>query len=246
MKISTDILAAISVATTSGPQLTLTGQLDRKLYQGVAKAIEAAGGKWNRKAGAHVFDGDAAEAIESLLLTGEITHARDDFDFFPTPAAVVDRLVRLADVPAGAMLLEPSAGRGAILAAFKGAAVLHAIELLDDNVRHLKSLGWVDSVTQGDFLKTAPTPIYDRIVMNPPFSKRADIHHVNHAAKFLKPGGRLVSVMSASVVFRSDRLATDFRAMVEANGGGIEPLPAGSFLTSGTGVNTCTVKFWSR
>jgi 16S rRNA G1207 methylase RsmC len=35
--------------------------------------------------------------------------------------------------------------------------------------------------------------------MNPPFARQADIHHVNHALKFLKPDGLLVSVMSAGV-----------------------------------------------
>ena len=74
--------------------------------------------------------------------------------------------------------------------------------------------------------------------MNPPFSRQADIHHVNHAIKFLKPGGVLVSVMSAGVTFRTNRLTDDFRRMVIAHNGQIGALPAGAFKESGTMVNT--------
>ena len=96
----------------------------------------------------------------------------------------------------------------------------------------------LDSVFEADFLEVMPNPIYDRVVMNPPFSRQADIMHVLHALQFLKPGGLLVSVMAASVTFRENKLTTDFRATVEARGGYIEPLPENSFKASGTGVNT--------
>lgn len=69
-------------------------------------------------------------------------------------------------------------------------------------------------------MKIEPTPIYDRIVMNPPFLKQADIHHVNHALKFLRPDtGLLVSVMSAGVSFRVNNLTTSFRQLVAERGG---------------------------
>jgi hypothetical protein len=77
--------------------------------------------------------------------------------------------------------------------------------------------------------------------MNPPFSKRADIKHVMHAFKFLKPGGRLVAIMSAGVSFRDDKLGTAFRSIVIGNGGTIEPNPEGSFKASGTSVSTVMV-----
>ena len=79
---------------------------------------------------------------------------------------------------------------------------------------------------------------FDRIVMNPPFSKGADIAHVRHAFDhYLKPGGRLVAIMSEGPFFRQDRAATDFRNWLHQQGGDAEPLPAGSFRDSGTGVN---------
>jgi hypothetical protein len=54
--------------------------------------------------------------------------------------------------------------------------------------------------------------------MNLPFAKQDDIRHVLHALKFLKPGGHLVAIMSASTMFRANKLATDFRELVASMG----------------------------
>lgn len=70
---------------------------------------------------------------------------------------------------------------------------------------------------------------------------KADTKHVAHALRFLKPDGLLVSVMSASVTFRDNKLTADFRALIRERGGDIEALPEGSFKSSGTGVNTVIV-----
>lgn len=82
---------------------------------------------------------------------------------------------------------------------------------------------------------------YDRVVMNSPFANGADVAHVTHAFSFLRPGGRLVAIMSAAVKFRSDRKTKAFRELVEAHGGEIEDLPEGSFRASGTDVRTVLV-----
>lgn len=77
--------------------------------------------------------------------------------------------------------------------------------------------------------------------MNPPFDRGRDVDHVTHALKFLKPGGRLVSIMAAGVEYRTDRKTSDFRATVERFKGSIRDLPFGSFAESGTNVNTVIV-----
>jgi type I restriction-modification system DNA methylase subunit len=79
--------------------------------------------------------------------------------------------------------------------------------------------------------------------MNPPFAKQADIAHVTHAAKFLKPGGRLVSVMSASVTFRTDAKTEAFRGFINSKGAAHEKLAGGAFKESGTMVNAVIVSF---
>ena len=246
MKISNDVLDVLSNAVTAGNTLTLTGQLDRKLYEQTNKVLEAAGGKWNRKAKAHVFEGDAADAMDQIILAGEIT-TKQDFGYFPTPASIVDQLIEKAEVQKGMLALEPSVGTGSIaIPLLKIGCVVDGVELQEKNAREaaqkITAAGYRAVIEVADFLSIPPELCYDRVIMNPPFARQADIHHVNHALKFLKPGGLLVSVMSSGVTFRSNRLTTEFRSMIDERGGEIMPLPEGSFKESGTGVNTVIVK----
>jgi hypothetical protein len=82
---------------------------------------------------------------------------------------------------------------------------------------------------------------YDRIIMNPPFEKGADIQHVMYCFNLLKPGGRLVAIMADN----KDGQGADkeaFRQFVEKYGYS-EKNPEGSFKSAfrPTGVNTITV-----
>lgn len=242
MKIEDDVLAVLSRAEAAGNAVTLTGQLDRKLYERTNKALEAAGGKWSRKAKAHLFEADAADRIEQMLATGSIEVPKDEFNFFPSPPAVVARLLALADIRPGMRVLEPSAGKGAIAYACADAgAAVDCYELMEANFVALAGDARLGPVRHMDFLAQAAEPSYDRVVMNPPFLKQLDIKHVLHALKFVKPGGLLVSVMASSVTFRDNKLTQDFRDLVRARGGDIEALPDGSFKASGTNVNTVIV-----
>ena len=74
--------------------------------------------------------------------------------------------------------------------------------------------------------------------MNPPFDRERDIDHVVHALKFLRPGGRLVSIMSAGTEFRETRKSIAFREMIDGLGGTWRDLRPGSFASVGTYVNT--------
>lgn len=157
-----------------------------------------------------------------------------------------------ANIEDGHRVLEPSAGTGRLIRAIGAVAPRAAITAIEINtglwdqlVREFQPDQWnVRPLLCLDFLEYDPEradlPV-DRIVMNPPFAKQADIRHVNHALRFLKPGGRLVAIMSAGVTFRQGQVATRFREMVEERGGFIEPLPPGTFKESGTGVNTVLV-----
>ena len=242
-QISQDVLKVLDAATIEGALLTLNGNLDRKLYVETNKVIEAAGGKWNKKAKAHVFDGLAIDAIEPIILTGEYARTKQDFGQFDTPEGLADMVAAMADIFAGAAVLEPSVGIGNLaIAAGKFGATLFGYEI--DPKRHAAALDrcfFEGGLTLGNFLEIDPEPVFDRVLMNPPFAKQDDIRHVLHAFKFLRPGGRLVAIMSNSVMFRDNKLTTDFRAFVDAHEGTMKTLPEGSFKSSGTGVNTCIV-----
>lgn len=239
MKVDDEVLAVLSAAETAGNNVVLTGQLDRKLYERTNKVLEAAGGKWNKKAKAHVFEAEAAERMDQIILSGMVEVPKDEFNFFPSPPAVVARLLELADIEHGMRVLEPSAGRGAIaVVCIEAGAAVDCFELMEANHAALERDDRLDKVVRGDFLEAAPEAVYDRVVMNPPFLKQSDIKHVLHAHRFLKPGGLLVAVMSAGIEFRTDARTTAFNAFVADRGGHIEPLPENSFKASGTGVRT--------
>ncbi|HTR86212.1 MAG TPA: DUF4942 domain-containing protein [Reyranella sp.] len=171
--------------------------------------------------------------------------------FFPTPEAVAStviegaQLYRPKDEPP-LVVLEPSAGTGnlAYLAADQG-CVVDCIEIDGVRASALRHSRRFRRVQMADFLSIAPRPIYDRVVMNPPFDRERDIDHVVHALKFLKPGGCLVAVMSAGTEFRETRKARGFREMVLRLNGQFHDLPEGSFSSVGTDINTIVVRVWA-
>ena len=238
-RIDDDTLAILSRVTVEGNNIYLTcGQLDRKQYQAVNEVLENIGGKWNKKQKAHVFDGDPTDKLENVLLTGEITPPKK-YGYFPTPPELAKTVVELADIHPEHSVLEPSAGRGGLADFITDKARIDCIELLPDNVEALHSKGY-HRLIQGDFLATETKPLYDRVVMNPPFEKQADIDHVLKAWDCLKSGGKLVSIMASSVKFRENKKTVAFRELVNECGS-IQDNPEGSFKESGTMVNTVTV-----
>jgi hypothetical protein len=213
------------------------GMLERNLYTRTNKALEAMGGKWNRKAGGHVFATDPRPQVEGLIESGELTVERDGF--FETPRAVVERMLELVPLPDDPfdLILEPSAGLGAI------ARHLHGnMTLIEKNPQRCEELRKTfKNVLCLDFLTLNVTPhgnYYARIYMNPPFENMQDIDHVRHAYNCLSENGSLVSVMSESPFFRTDAKAQAFRDWLREVDGYTERLPEGSFRESGTGVNT--------
>ncbi len=242
IRLSDDVKDVLRAATVDGAALRLpAGQLDRKLYEGVNKAIVAIGGKWNRGQKAHVFASgeDLQQRLEDLL-GGTVSDAKAA-GFWPTPPALVARLIHLAEVDSSHVCLEPSAGHGAIadeLSRIVAPSHLTLVELLPENCRVLRGKGY--EVFEADFL-TAPLPAtFDRVVMNPPFERKQDIAHVKRAFSLLAPGGRLVSVMAGGVEFREDKVTAAFREFVYEHGH-MERNPDGAFDASGTGVRTVNV-----
>ena len=123
---------------------------------------------------------------------------------FPTPPDLARRVVELAGIESGNHVLEPSAGTGALLDAIRETACAGSVVAIELNAALADSLRqrFDDERTRGvwtilgyDFLEYQPEAVtFDRIVMNPPFDRGADIRHIRHAFKMLAPGGRLVSI----------------------------------------------------
>lgn len=208
-----------------------------------------------------VGDGQTKEADP----LGEVktTPARN-YGFFPTPQGAAAALFRPISLhtPIGApplRILEPSAGTGNLAVkavtrpggdkdgywqtrGYQLATMVDCVEIQPSLAGALERQGIYNKVIRADFLTVTPQPIYDCIVMNPPFDRERDIDHVNHALKFLKPGGELHAIMSAGTEFRGTAKSEAFREMMQRMGARWEDLPAGSFSEVGTNVNTLIVR----
>jgi predicted RNA methylase len=233
-------IGLLSEAEVVGNVVKFHRQLDRSAYAKVDRILRAIGGKWNRRAGGHVFANDPADLIDNVIQTGTYEKP-DNHGFFPTPKDLVLNLMREAGIAPGMCVLEPSAGIGNIaveLAAITGHENVTTVELQQQNVDVLRTLGF-DPVT-GDFMDFKTDRRFDAICMNPPFAKQADIKHVLHAWDLLAPGGKLTSIMSGGAAYRQDRRTAEFRDFVRVYGRYYDN-PEGSFRSSGTLVRTITV-----
>lgn len=244
MKINEQILAILDAGQCEGPRYFLPqGQLDRATYQKVNQILELAGGKWNRGAKAHIFEGSAEDALEDLIQTGEITDAKKEYQFFETTAPVVNRILQAAELMPDSRVLEPSAGHGAIaFRAAEQAKEVMAFDLNEAAISYLRNAAPknVTVAPAADFLELEAQPIYSHVLMNPPFSKGQDARHILRAWEWLAPGGRLVAVASAGVKYRATGPYPALRNLIDECGI-FEDLPEGSFSASGTEVNTILI-----
>jgi predicted RNA methylase len=237
-KLSTEVKDVLSRSVINGNVLVLPeGQLDRKLYEAVNKALTSAGGKWKRGQG-HIFPSDAAPKLAAMLGSGvSVDEKKRDQSFF-TPLDLAEEVVDIADVR-GCDVLEPSAGRGALVTACldAGAARVFAIEKNKEYAQDLESAAAMYSGY--DFLELTELwggRLFNRVVMNPPFTKNQDIKHVNHALTFLAPGGILVAIMLDNQTRKS------FQEIVAKYDTEIIEVERGAFKESGTMIPTIIVK----
>lgn len=234
-KINSNVLDALSKCDVNGNLVVITEKLDRNVYTSLNKVLETFGGKWNRKQKAHVFDSDPSDLIESAMITGEFTDIKKELQFFATPPEIVEQMLELADINGVCSVLEPSAGEGGIVDLISNPNRITCIEIYEPMAKLLKDRGY-NTLCQ-DFLEYS-MDTFDRIIMNPPFTRQQDIDHVLHAWSLLNEGGILVSVVSESCFFRSNKKAVDFRTFIDEHQLHVLDLDSGDFKVSGTMVKT--------
>lgn len=173
---------------------------------------------------------DSPEADAERPKPRESTAVSKDLQFYPTPQAVIDKMIRDMSGLRGASVLEPSCGNGVMMVALKraGAGSVHGIEV--HSGRAASARMWGMPVQTANFLEVPPNPVFNIVAMNPPFYGRHYAKHVRHAMRFLKPGGRLYAILPATARYdhgELDDLRPEWR-----------DLPVGAFAESGT--NICT------
>lgn len=245
MKIREEILKILDRCEIKGNIIFLPQmQLDRKTYREVNKHLENLGSKWNRKVKGHIFDSDPTDSFENMLLTGETTDLKKEFQFFETPPELAKKMVEMAELKKTDMVLEPSAGLGAIVKHIENGRLFFN----DINQNFVDSLAYdlmvagKDIFSQGcqNFLKTNDK--FDKIIMNPPFTKQQDVDHILHAYSLLNPGGILVSIVSEGPFFRENKKSMAFREFLAENSAEIIKNPEGTFKASETMVSTRIIK----
>lgn len=133
-------------------------------------------------------------------------YQKGDIQF--TPPELAKELVALAGVRKDSRVLEPEAGIGNIADAAKEVTDhVDCIERMTDFCEILKLKK--HNVIGNDLLTAETAPIYDAVVMNPPFSEGCE--HIKRAFDFLRPGGSLVAVCSSSIQWKSTRKYEQFR-----------------------------------
>lgn len=168
-----------------------------------------------------------------------------DLAFYPTPKKAADALIggqidRGYNNTATIKILEPQCGDGRLIdrinAEIKEKCVIgvevYGVEIDKRHAPALKAKGI--NATWANFLNVAPTGDFDYIFMNPPFAGKHYQKHVEHAKKFLKPGGVMRCILPASARYDHDFIPVSHGEYAP----GWRDLPAGSFSEVGTNVNT--------
>lgn len=178
---------------------------------------------------------EAAPRFRRLARKDSAPVVVSSFNLFQTPELLANRAVEL--LQKRGRMLEPSAGLGRLYRAYRLVDPVSPVTLVEQSpdccgvlYRDIET----DStcrLVQGDFLAQSPDQLglFDCVVMNPPFKMGRDCKHVLHAVQFLAPGGRLISFCADGPKQR-DKLQTVADQWIE--------LPAGSFRSEGTNVNT--------
>lgn len=229
-----DKLGNIKKMVVNGNRLELPQGDMFKNYAEVKSILTKAGGKYKKNGFEFAVD---AQSIYARICGGEVVNDKKKYQFFATPDSLAKRVVDLAGIESRHVVLEPSAGQGALLK-FINAEIVHAVELMKENVDVIHREFPHVNLICGDFLTVLGIQPYDRIVANPPFTKNQDIDHVKRMYEMLADGGRMVSIMSTSWVNGSQKKQQQFRDWLIKVGAEVIDVESGEFKESGTSIAT--------
>lgn len=244
--ISDEALTVIRRSTISDKAVTLPpGQLERKLYVEVNRVLADHGGKWNKSSKSHLFTDDPRKALADVLETGKSESHQQVTQAFYTPPDLADEMIDMANVFSSMKVLEPSAGRGAIADKLKLITdEVYCVETDPRSVQVLRMAG--HQVYPGCFEKQYEPmehhgiEAFDRIIMNPPFTKTQAERHIIRAFDLLKPGGSLVAIAPSGVRHKTHKDTMRLRGLI-SDYGFMRDLPEKTFTQSGTNVNTVII-----
>jgi len=237
-----DVINFLDDATVDGNVIKLPSiVLERNHYMVVKKKLEAIGGKWKGgKIQGFIFDYNPSKILHEIV-NGKNIDFKKDYQFFETPDDIAEKIVMLADISRSDVVLEPSAGRGAIIKQIHKLYPnknIDCFEIMELNKSFLEKIENIDIIGD-DFLKCNIDNHYDKIIANPTFKNNQDIEHIRKMYDCLKINGRLVSISSNHWTFCQNRTEKDFRKWLESIDSEIIKLPSNTFKKSGSNIESC-------
>jgi hypothetical protein len=145
------------------------------------------------------FDYEPFEVLNQIIFSGTVPE-QVSYQFYATQKALAEVAASKLDVKPGMDCCEPSAGTGTLAEHLPKESTL-CIELAPVRAKVLEAKGY--KTVQADFLVWAienSHARFDRLLMNPPFSKGRAKAHLTAAASLLKSDGRLVAILPASMI----------------------------------------------
>ncbi|WP_275369377.1 DUF4942 domain-containing protein [Xenorhabdus bovienii] len=167
----------------------------KRIYESLMKQL---GGISEKTRDSFSFPYDFGE-VRDFVLTNNAVPETKSHQFYPTPEPIQYYVADMIELQDDETLLEPSAGRGDLLAQINAPKQTTCIELAPLFCKILESKGY--NAISTDFLKWSAENtgiMFDKIAMNPPYSKGRAKEHLKAALDHLKAGGRCVAVMPAS------------------------------------------------
>jgi hypothetical protein len=162
-----------------------------------AKVLEMLGGvPGEGKSRSYQFDYDITDVIRKIEATGMVPETTSH-QYYPTQEELATIAIDLAEIDEHHQCLEPNAGTGG-LARLMPKDRTQCVEIGKLFCSSLESQGF--TTENADFLTWGPDKTFDRIVMNPPFSKGRALGHLSHADHLLGVDGRLVAILPASLM----------------------------------------------
>lgn len=151
--------------------------------------------------------------------------------FFPTPPALIARVIELAEIQRGHRVLEPSAGCGHLAEAARELGAWVDCCEIAPRLREILDARGFELVGHDclEFARELAVPTYRRVIMNPPFERGQDREHIRAMFGLLQPGGRMVAVCSTGPLQRQAKADAEFREWLAEVGAEIEDVGHGAF-----------------
>lgn len=164
-----------------------------------------------------------AKKLRDLVFQARLCQ-RGDIQF--TPDDLAKYVVELSGITKESRVLEPEAGIGSLADAIrKETDKVDCIERMYSfqEILRLKKYRLISN----DLMTTQASPVYDAVIMNPPFSDECG--HIRKAFDFVRPGGNLTAICSSRITWKQQKEYEQFRSWLSQHAHSVTDAPAAKF-----------------